>query len=53
MLATGVVDASGKFTDMITDVVDTCCKFAGDVIDTGAAVVHRELRIPSRIFEKI
>jgi hypothetical protein len=57
-LAAGVVDTGGKFA---AGVVDTGAKFAAGVVDTGGnlppvsltLVVHLDLRISPRIFEKI
>jgi hypothetical protein len=52
LFATGVNDTRGKFA---AGVVDTGGKFAAGVVDTGGnlpPVVHLELRISPRIFEK-
>jgi hypothetical protein len=57
--AVGVIDTSGKFSAGVIDtggnfaagVVYTSGKFATSVVDTG--VVHLDLRISPRIFEKI
>ncbi len=59
--AAGVVDTGGKFTAGVVDtggdfaagVVDTVGKFATGVIDTVIQVVHLDLRISLRIFNKI
>jgi hypothetical protein len=56
--ATGLVDTSGKFA---AGVINTSGNFATSVIDTGekfapvslTPVVHLDLRISPRIFEKI
>ena len=52
-IAVGVVDTGGKFA---AGVVDTGGKFATGVVDTDGnlpPVVHLDLRISPRIFEKI